>query len=56
MKSIPDGLLFDVSERILNPLLYPQTFVTTLTFFVLIGSIYTVVWNLTQTLSKSTPK
>lgn len=41
----PAGLLFDVSERIVHPLAHPQAFVTSLTFFALIGSIYAVVWN-----------
>ncbi len=47
----PAGLLFDVSERIIHPLAHPQAFVTTLTFFALIGSIYAVVWNLVQALT-----
>ncbi len=41
----PAGLLFDISERVLHPLSHPQVFVTTLTFFVLLTSIYLVVWN-----------
>jgi uncharacterized membrane protein len=41
----PAGILFDVTERVVNPLAHPQAFSTTLTFFVLIGSIYLVVWN-----------
>jgi uncharacterized membrane protein len=40
----PAGVLFDVSERVINPLAHPQFVVTTLTFFVLLGSIYLVVW------------
>lgn len=40
----PAGLLFDVSERVINPLAHPQVLVTTLTFFVLLSSIYLVVW------------
>ncbi len=47
----PAGLLFDVSERFLHPLTHPQVFVTTLTFFVLLASIYGVVWNFIQALS-----
>lgn len=42
----PAGLLFDVSDRIINPISHPQTFVTTLSFFVLLGSIYTVLWQM----------
>jgi uncharacterized membrane protein len=41
----PFGLIYDVSERIINPLAYPQFFVTTLTFALLLGSIYAVMWN-----------
>lgn len=44
----PGGLLFDVSERVINPFTYPQAFVTTATFFLLLSSIYAVVWQLTQ--------
>jgi uncharacterized membrane protein len=47
----PAGLLFDVSERIIHPFAHPQVFVTTLTFFVLLSSIYFVVWNFVQALT-----
>ncbi len=40
----PAGVLFDVSERVINPLAHPQVVVTTLTFFVLLGSMYLVIW------------
>ena len=40
----PGGLLFDVSERVINPFTYPQAVVTTGTFFVLLGSMYLVIW------------
>ncbi|HUP26695.1 MAG TPA: DUF1361 domain-containing protein [Candidatus Limnocylindrales bacterium] len=40
----PAGILFDVSERVINPLEHPQVLVTTLTFFVLLGSMYMVIW------------
>lgn len=46
----PAGLLFDVSERFINPLAHPQLFVTTLTFFALLGSMYLVIWNFMHTL------
>ena len=46
----PGGLLFDVSERVINPLSYPQALVTTATFFLLLGSMYLVIWNLIQSL------
>ncbi len=40
----PAGLLFDVSDRILRPDDYPMMFVTVLSFFALLGSLYVVVW------------
>ncbi len=40
----PAGVLFDVSERVINPIAHPQVVVTTLTFFILLGSMYMVIW------------
>lgn len=40
----PAGLLFDVSDHILNPSAHPQTFATTFSFFVLISSFYLIIW------------
>lgn len=40
----PFGILFDLSDRAINPLAYPQLFSTTFTFFVLLGSMYIVLW------------
>ena len=41
----PAGLLFDVSDRVfINPTSHPQMFVTTAIFFVLLCSIYIVLW------------
>jgi uncharacterized membrane protein len=42
----PGGLLFDVSDRVLNPSSYPRTFATTGTFFVLLAGMYAVIWYL----------
>jgi uncharacterized membrane protein len=39
----PAGILFDVSDRIVNPGEHPSTFTTTLTFFVLLGMMYIAV-------------
>lgn len=39
----PFGLLFDVSDRLTNPVEHPQVLTTTLTFFLLLGSIYWVI-------------
>lgn len=44
----PFGLLFDVSERLLNPSEYPQSLVTTLVFSVLLSVMYYVIWNFVQ--------
>jgi uncharacterized membrane protein len=40
----PAGLLFDFSDRLLNPSGYGQIAVTVLSFFALLGSMYTVLW------------
>ncbi|MCA9329621.1 DUF1361 domain-containing protein [Candidatus Saccharibacteria bacterium] len=42
--SNPLGILFDVSERFINPSLHEQTFRTTALFFVLISTFYLVLW------------
>ena len=49
----PAGLLFDVSDRIINVREHPQTFVTTVIFFVLLGSLYAVIWQTAQYLKTS---
>jgi uncharacterized membrane protein len=46
----PAGLLFDVSDRVVNPSAHPQTFVTTMTFFLLLASVYFVVLELVRAL------
>lgn len=46
----PAGLLFDVSDRIVNPAAHPQAFSTTATFFVLLSSMYIVCWQLVSAL------
>lgn len=48
----PAGLLFDVSDRIINPTAHPSTFSTTATFFLLLSSIYVVSYNLVAFLKK----
>lgn len=49
----PAGLLFDVSERVVNPVLHIQTYIVTITFFVLLSSTYAVVYQLTKILSQN---
>jgi len=40
----PAGILFDVSERVINPVTHLESFSTTALFFILLGSMYIVVW------------
>ena len=40
----PAGLLFDVSDRVVNPAAHGETYAATLIFFLLITSIYAVIW------------
>lgn len=40
----PGGLLFDISDRLLHPATYPQMIVTIVTFFVLLSSMYGLLW------------
>jgi uncharacterized membrane protein len=49
----PAGILFDVSDRILNPVAHPQAIVTTLTFTTLVGSMYLVIWQVIQAMRKT---
>ena len=48
----PTSLLFDVSDRVLHPLDHPQVVSTTISFFVLLTSIYGVVWYLVRHTSR----
>lgn len=49
----PAGVLFDVSDRIINPVSHGQTFQVTALFFVLIGSLYILFWKTLQMLRPS---
>ncbi len=40
----PGGLLFDISDRLLHPSEYPQMLVTIISFFVLLLSMYGLLW------------
>jgi uncharacterized membrane protein len=48
----PAGLLFDLSERIINPLTHSQTYIVTLVFFLVISSTYAIIYELTRTLEQ----
>lgn len=38
------GLLFDLSERLVNPSSHPQMFVTVISFWVLLSAMYFLLW------------
>ncbi len=42
----PAGILFDVSDRLIHPYGHPGIFTTTLSFFILLGSLYLVGWQI----------
>lgn len=44
----PAGVVFDVSDRVINPAAHIQTFTTTATFFLLLGTMYIVIWQFVQ--------
>jgi uncharacterized membrane protein len=46
----PGGLLFDISARVLHPSAYPEMFLVVITFFVLLASMYSLVWRSIQLL------
>jgi uncharacterized membrane protein len=50
----PAGLLFDVSDRITNPVAHPQTLTTTVIFFALLDSVYAVIWQAISTIRSQT--
>jgi uncharacterized membrane protein len=49
----PAGLLFDVSDSIASPSTHPEVFVTTVTTFLLLTSMYVVIWQITRVLKKT---
>jgi uncharacterized membrane protein len=40
----PGGLLFDISDRLLHPAGYPRMFVAVISFFILLLSMYGLLW------------
>lgn len=40
----PAGLLFDVSDRLIHPAAYPQMLLAIVSFSVLLGSLYHLIW------------
>jgi uncharacterized membrane protein len=50
----PGGLLFDISDRLQHPSAYPQMLVTIITFFILLGSMYGLLWRGTLLVRQAT--
>lgn len=42
----PAGLLFDISDILINPLSHPQAFLVTFSFAILIGVFYVLAWEI----------
>jgi uncharacterized membrane protein len=49
----PFGILFDVTDTVLSPSTHPQVFATTASFFLLLGAMYVVIWQLIQSLKNT---
>ncbi len=49
----PAGILFDVSDRFINPAAHEQTFRITILLFILLGTTYTAIWQLIQVIRES---
>lgn len=49
----PGGLLFDVSDRFIHPAAYPEMFLTTGVFLVLLSTFYGVAWSAVRLLRSS---
>lgn len=52
----PAGILVDISNRVLNPQTWPRFFTTSLSFFVLIASLYLVTWQIVSTVRATAPQ
>ena len=46
----PAGILFDVSDRLINPRAHPQMLVTIASFYILLGTVYVVIRNTVRSL------
>lgn len=44
MVTNPGGLLFDISDRLQHPASYPQMLMTIFVFFLVLGSMYSMLW------------
>lgn len=48
----PAGILFDLSERVINPLIHAETYIVTTVFFVVIAMTYAVIYELADMLKR----
>lgn len=46
----PAGILFDVSERVIHPFTFSDTYSVTLVFFIFLASLYWMVWSMVRSL------
>lgn len=46
----PAGILFDISDRLIDPAGHPQMLVTVFSFYILLGMLYVVVWDVVEAL------
>lgn len=44
----PAGLIFDVSDILINPLAHPQAFLITISFMLIVGVFYVLAWEVFQ--------
>lgn len=49
----PAGILFDVTERVVDPLAHPQAFTVTVMFFVFLASFYWSTWIMVRAIRKA---
>lgn len=52
----PWTLIFDIFEHVLNPLDNPQMITTTVSFFMMLSSVYFVIWQVGRTLAAKSSK
>jgi uncharacterized membrane protein len=50
----PAGILFDISDRIIAPTSYPEMYVTTSSFFILLGMFYLLTWHIVRAVRLTT--
>lgn len=48
----PAGILFDITDPIVNPRTHALAFTTTLTFFIFLSTMYVVVWHLVRQVAR----